>query len=181
MPAKSEAQRKAMYAASEGRSTLGIPASVGKEFVGADGENEHVPARLDIEADAVATDKSAGIAFIHNDRFLLIKRGPDGDAPDTWAFPGGHIELGETAQQAAIRECLEEVGFQTDQLLPEHEDIDDFCLFFAKADFIPTLNDESTGYVWATMDELPKPLHPNLDKFLDSIKFKSALYCRAMN
>lgn len=35
-PPKSEAQRRAMWAAAEGRSTLGIPKSVGKEFVGKD-------------------------------------------------------------------------------------------------------------------------------------------------
>ena len=36
MPPRSEAQRKAMWAASEGRSTIGIPESVGKEFAKAD-------------------------------------------------------------------------------------------------------------------------------------------------
>ena len=36
MPPKSEAQRKAMFAAAEGHSTLGIPKSVGKEFAEAD-------------------------------------------------------------------------------------------------------------------------------------------------
>ena len=40
MPAVSEAQRRAMWAAAEGRSTLGIPQEVGKEFVGADSEGE---------------------------------------------------------------------------------------------------------------------------------------------
>lgn len=39
MPAVSEAQRRAMWAAAEGRSTLGIPQEVGKEFVGADSED----------------------------------------------------------------------------------------------------------------------------------------------
>ena len=48
MPAVSEKQRRAMYAAAEGRSTLGIPEEVGKEFVGADSEDSakveaHVP------------------------------------------------------------------------------------------------------------------------------------------
>lgn len=37
MPPVSEAQRRAMYAASEGKSTLGIPKKVAKEFVAADG------------------------------------------------------------------------------------------------------------------------------------------------
>jgi hypothetical protein len=36
MPAKSEAQRKAMFAAARGQSTLGIPQKVGKEFAAAD-------------------------------------------------------------------------------------------------------------------------------------------------
>lgn len=36
MPAVSEAQRRAMFAAAEGHSTLGIPKSVGKEFADAD-------------------------------------------------------------------------------------------------------------------------------------------------
>lgn len=36
MPPVSERQRKAMYAAAAGKSTLGIPKKVGKEFAGAD-------------------------------------------------------------------------------------------------------------------------------------------------
>lgn len=36
MPPKSEAQRAAMHAAASGHSTLGIPASVGAEFVATD-------------------------------------------------------------------------------------------------------------------------------------------------
>ena len=36
MPSVSQAQSRAMHAAAEGHSTLGIPKSVGKEFVAAD-------------------------------------------------------------------------------------------------------------------------------------------------
>lgn len=36
MPPKSQAQREAMYAAAAGKSTLGIPKKVGKEFVATD-------------------------------------------------------------------------------------------------------------------------------------------------
>lgn len=41
MPSKSRAQQKAMHAAAEGRSTLGIPKSVGKEFAKADHKRGH--------------------------------------------------------------------------------------------------------------------------------------------
>jgi len=40
MPPVSEPQRKAMWAAAEGHSTLGIPQSVGKEFVSADSDGD---------------------------------------------------------------------------------------------------------------------------------------------
>jgi hypothetical protein len=36
MPPKSQQQRKAMWAAASGKSTLGIPKKVGKEFAKAD-------------------------------------------------------------------------------------------------------------------------------------------------
>jgi hypothetical protein len=44
MPMKSQAQRKAMHAAAKGKSTLGIPRKVGKEFVKAD-KGGKLPAR----------------------------------------------------------------------------------------------------------------------------------------
>lgn len=44
MPPKSEAQRRAMQAAAHGKSTLGIPKKVAKEFVSAD-KGGKLPAR----------------------------------------------------------------------------------------------------------------------------------------
>ena len=47
MPAKSKAQAKAMYAAADGKSTLGIPKAVGKEFTATTrpGSVKKLPAR----------------------------------------------------------------------------------------------------------------------------------------
>lgn len=45
MPVVSEAQRKAMYAAKEGKSTLGIPATVGAEFIAATPAGAKLPAK----------------------------------------------------------------------------------------------------------------------------------------
>ena len=42
---------------------------------------------------------------------LLVRRGqPPGE--DLWAIPGGSVEIGETLQEAAEREILEETGIQ---------------------------------------------------------------------
>ena len=44
--------------------------------------------------------------FDEQDRVLLERRADDG----TWCVPGGSMELGETPEEAARRECLEETG-----------------------------------------------------------------------
>lgn len=55
---------------------------------------------------------AAGILIVAKDgRALFLKRGPGGDAPGEWCFPGGRIEDGETSIEAAIRETKEESGF----------------------------------------------------------------------
>lgn len=46
MPIESRQQQKAMYAAAEGKSTLGIPKKVGKEFVKAGPAKKNLPARV---------------------------------------------------------------------------------------------------------------------------------------
>ena len=46
MPIVSDAQRKAMYAAAAGKSTLGIPKSVGKDFVAAGPASAKLPEKV---------------------------------------------------------------------------------------------------------------------------------------
>ncbi|MHA6263346.1 NUDIX hydrolase [Arenibacterium sp. CAU 1754] len=47
--------------------------------------------------------------LIHDNRVLLAQRGKEPDA-GLWGFPGGHVEWGETALAAAVRELHEETG-----------------------------------------------------------------------
>ena len=46
MPIESKAQQRAMYAAAAGKSTLGIPKKVGKEFVAAGKAKSKLPERV---------------------------------------------------------------------------------------------------------------------------------------
>jgi mutator protein MutT len=61
----------------------------------------------------------------HEGRFLIGQR-PEGlPLAGLWEFPGGKIEAGESAEQAAVRECREETGLIVQPLLryppAEHE------------------------------------------------------------
>lgn len=51
-----------------------------------------------------------GIAILHEGQILLIQRADF----EVWGLPGGMIDPGETAAQAAVREALEETGFQVE-------------------------------------------------------------------
>lgn len=52
-----------------------------------------------------------GVAVLRGTRVLLIRRGKPPSAGQ-WALPGGAQKLGETAEQAARREILEETGVE---------------------------------------------------------------------
>jgi 8-oxo-dGTP diphosphatase len=51
------------------------------------------------------------IAVVEREGHFLIGLRPAGEPlAGLWEFPGGKIEPGETPEQAAVRECLEEAG-----------------------------------------------------------------------
>ena len=47
-------------------------------------------------------------AIVTSELGVLIGRRTDGTPP--WTFPGGKLEAGESAEQAAVREVMEETG-----------------------------------------------------------------------
>jgi 8-oxo-dGTP diphosphatase len=52
---------------------------------------------------------AVGAVVFNNNRVLLVRRGQP-PSEDLWAIPGGSVEIGETLQEAAEREILEETG-----------------------------------------------------------------------
>ena len=53
----------------------------------------------------------AGCLVIEERRVLLLRRGIMPQL-GKWTFPGGYVDLGETPEQAALRETFEEVGMR---------------------------------------------------------------------
>ncbi|MGU7839400.1 NUDIX domain-containing protein [Burkholderia sp. AW33-5] len=144
-----------MEAAAHGHSTLGIPKSVGEEFVSAD----------KARADAQTSADCAGILFrAPGPLFLLVQRSDTGE----WEQPGGHAEGDETPEQAAVRETVEEIGGCPDglrwavrrNLIPGGAGEYTCFLQNVPEPFKPVLNDEHTAWQWAAPGSLPEKMHP---------------------
>ena len=78
------------------------------------------------------------------------------------------IDEGETPKQALDRECNEEMGFIPDVTKTYPFDIYEskdknfryytfVCI--VEDEFLPTLNEESIGYLWIELGTWPKPMH----------------------
>jgi 8-oxo-dGTP diphosphatase len=55
---------------------------------------------------------AASVVTVADGRLLLVRRGPASSQAGTWALPGGRIEPGERARDAAVRELREETGLR---------------------------------------------------------------------
>lgn len=99
----------------------------------------------------------SGIMFRQGKFVFLIQRSDDG----TWCQPGGTIEPGELAIDAARREVLEETGYQYDGPLTPHSVHGDYLTYRADVpeQFEAKINDESLAAGWFHIDDMPKPLH----------------------
>lgn len=107
--------------------------------------------------DAVITNET--------NQILLVKRAGKLEH-GKWALPGGFIERGETAIQAAARETLEETGWSVKDLsllmansspTRPHEDRQNIVFVFAgvAGEEIGSHDDESDEVAWFSLSSLP--------------------------
>lgn len=115
------------------------------------------------------TRVGVGVCITKNNKVLLGKR-KNSHGHGTWAFPGGHLEFGETPEQCATRELQEECdvkvvnmrrGPYTNDFFKK--DKRHFITIYIIADYKsgePKLlePDKCEGWGWFEWDNLPKPL-----------------------
>jgi 8-oxo-dGTP diphosphatase len=116
--------------------------------------------------------------IVDGGRLLLIRRSaPEGDL--VWALPGGTVEAGETPEQAAVRETLEETGLtvKATRLLGErvHPDTGRRITYAActvlKGTACAASPREVSAVAWAAPDEIsqyvPRGLFPPVQAWLE--------------
>ncbi len=134
---------------------------------------------------------AAACAVVLDDagRVLLQRRRDNGE----WALPGGAIELGETAAEAAVRETAEETGCRTEVVrlagvysdparttvtypggeTVEYVSICFECRFF---DGAPQGSDESSESAWFAPDEAAAVIWSNhVDRLADALGSRDAV------
>ena len=110
-------------------------------------------------------------------RFLLLLR-TQGKTAGTWGFVGGKKEqTDQTLIDALKREIAEEIGTlpSINKIVPlelfvsndQNFQYNTYLLVVDK-EFIPTLNEEHSGYAWVSYDLWPKPLHQGVRNSFNS-------------
>jgi ADP-ribose pyrophosphatase YjhB (NUDIX family) len=102
------------------------------------------------------------IIIENGDKIILIKRK---NPPFGWALPGGFVDYGESYEQAAAREALEETGLAVKNLRQFHTYSDPerdtrmhtaSTVFIGTADGLPTAGDDAADVAHFGWDELPE-------------------------
>lgn len=120
-----------------------------------------------------------GVIVKKDNKILIGKRiGRHGE--NTWGFPGGHLEMYESLEEAAIREVLEETGLIvenikvltiTNDIFKEEEK--HYITIYLSCDYKggePRVlePDKFLEWIWCEWDNMPEPL------FLPIINLKKA-------
>ena len=112
---------------------------------------------------------------------VLIERGNE---PFGWALPGGFVDYGETLEQAAVREALEETSLNIHNLRllgcysdpsrdPRQHTIS--TVYVAQGEGTPRAGDDAANVSVFTLEPLPQPLCFDHSKILQDYRHLKSL------
>lgn len=104
-----------------------------------------------------------------NDKFMICQRPAHKARGLLWEFVGGKVELGETKEQALIRECAEELGITLD--------VGD--VFMDVTHEYPDITVHLTLFNATIAEEKPQKLEHNDIKWITSSEIPNYTFCPA--
>lgn len=137
------------------------------------------------------SDKKVGVGFgvmvLREGKLLLGKRHDDPEKASsllngagTWTMPGGKLDFGETLEEGAARELLEETGIVLRKLkvICLNQDIIETAHFITVGMLAESFSgdpkvmepNEITEWSWFDLDKLPEPLYFPSKKILNNYK-----------
>ena len=128
-------------------------------------------------AESLRPQVGVGVIFVREGRVFLAKRhGAHGE--DTWASAGGHLEVGETLEECARREAMEELGLAVGGLrFLCVSNIIAYGKHYVDIEFLGDIGDQEPTLMepeafiacgWFLLDDLPEPLFHAMRYALDS-------------
>lgn len=121
------------------------------------------------------------ICSLKTKRFLLLQRTHQKQIGQ-WGLVGGTNDSTESPWEGLQREIKEEIGSLPDffkviplELFVSNDEKFNFhtYLCFVGEEFVPTLNEEHSGYCWVNFGIWPKPLHQGLRNTLNNATIKT--------
>ena len=118
------------------------------------------------------TKNTAWVILHTGNKIILGKRSPITNNPNQWNFFGGHIDIGESAKEAAARELEEETGYKIDpSSLKQLAEIGTATYFSAKiTDASKVLpSSEISAVKNYKLTDLPDNLHSKTQTFFSNL------------
>jgi 8-oxo-dGTP pyrophosphatase MutT (NUDIX family) len=138
---------------------------------------EALPEGIDLGVKVVVVDGDQRRVLLHKREDFRI-----------WALPGGGVDEGETPEQAAVRETVEETGYQVEVVAfvgeYHHPQLKDWCYVYKGALLggEPISQGPETLEVgWFPPDELPKRVSPSVHMIIrDSFSSPATSFVRVV-
>lgn len=122
-------------------------------------------------------------SVVLKDGKVLLHKRAGTHSPNTWAFPGGHLEFNEEIEECALRELQEETGL-TDVTYPKFWTLENtiypdegkhyVTLFYISewlsGEPVNMEPDKGGDWEWFDWNNLPQPLMQGIQKIIDNME-----------